>query len=108
PEGFRRRHHRRAGELSSHRRWRHHGRPVRKLRGVLEQRLQGGAGVQPADPDPDLAVADDGDGSRGGDRGGRPRGWRLMRWRTHLPVAIVIAFIAVAPFVFGAFTITLM
>ena len=31
-----------------------------------------------------------------------------MRWRSHVPLVVAIAFIAVAPFLFGGFTITLM
>ena len=31
-----------------------------------------------------------------------------MRWRSHIPRGVAIAFIAIAPAVFGTFTITLM
>ena len=31
-----------------------------------------------------------------------------MRWRSHIPLGVAIAFIAIAPALFGTFTITLM
>ena len=59
-------------------------------------------------PDPDLAIAHVGERSRGGNRGGRARGRGVMRWRSHILLGLAIAFIAVAPAIFGSFTITLM
>src|SRR4029453_18834514 len=57
PEGLRRRHHRRHGELSRDGAGRGHGRPAGKLHLVLAQRLQGGAGLQPAHSRAALAPA---------------------------------------------------
>src|SRR4029077_1865802 len=103
PQGFRRRDHRRPRQLSRDGGRRHPGRHSRKLRVVLEQRAQGGGGVQRADPGAAAAFAVAAAGRR------RGRGDRGMRAHaTRLAAFAVIAALAAAPFWASPFTITLL
>ena len=107
-ESLCRRHHRRAGELSGDRSRRNHGRTVRELRLVLEQRDEGSHRIRLADPDFAVAIIRHEGRRRGGDRGRRRRAPDMMRGRLLVAIAVAVAFIAVAPAIFGSFTITLM
>ena len=72
-------------------------------------RLQGSVRLRRAHSHPDLAIAHaSAERNRGRDRGGRARGRGVMRWKSHILLGLAIAFFAVAPAMFGSFTITLM
>src|SRR5262249_55950291 len=103
PQGLRRRDHRRPGELSADCRRRLVRRRARELRVVLDQHAERGRGVRLADPDPAVALADDGRCRGGGGRGGR----RDMSLRI-VVAALLIGALALAPLVVGTFTVTLL
>src|ERR1700688_663248 len=100
PEGLRRRHHWRAGELSRRRDWRALRRHARKLRGFPEQRLQGRHRVFSADSRPALAL----DRLRPLRR--RHRG--MSAWPSKLAAVLAVVAILAAPTFVSAFTVTLL